>query len=589
VNSQAPAVPVGQAPVDRPDVTPDQELLDAASLRPVAAGRVEHPTDADRLVPTWSDSLAAQASRPFGGALGRHAVVGRARFWTPLRVTLLMAIVVLSLGWFVKAPCVQQYQDSSGVTQLDWRAGRQYVALCYSDTVPLYTAERLDRSGLLESLPYRVSWVDGEGVNKQVRYMEYPVITGMFQWVGSRLTLAYLNLADHVPGLPSPLAVIVYFDLCAIALAAAWLVGVWAAVRLRRRRPWDAALIALSPLALIHVFTNFDALAVACATAGMLAWARKRPLLAGVLIGLGGAAKLYPLFFLLPLVVLALRTGKGATAARTIASAAAAWIVVNLPVAYYYPAGWREFFRLNSQRGADPDSLYNVLSYFTDWTGFDGHLAPGQPPSILNAVTIGLFAAVCVAVAAIGLTAPRRPRFASLAFLIVAGFLLTNKVWSPQYSLWLVPLAVLALPRWRLLLVWMTADALVWVPRMYFYLGTDQKGLPENWFLGAVLLRDALVLALCGLVVHTVYRPTFDPIRALGEDDPDGGVFDGAPDRLLPSGAAGPGSGLAGRLASLSARSAAGGRGRRGAAADELETRPGRVDGTDLHVDPAQR
>ena len=63
--------------------------------------------------------------------------------------------------------------------------------------------------------------------------------------------------------------------------------------------------------------------------------------------------------------------------------------------------------------------------------------------------------------------APEPPRLASLAFLLVAAFLLLNKVWSPQYSLWLVPLAVLALPRWRLLLAWKTLDALVWVPRMF--------------------------------------------------------------------------------------------------------------------------
>ena len=42
------------------------------------------------------------------------------------------------------------------------------------------------------------------------------------------------------------------------------------------------------------------------------------------------------------------------------------------------------------------------------------------------------------------LAAPVRPRVAQVAFLLVAGFLLVNKVWSPQYSLWLLPLAVLA-------------------------------------------------------------------------------------------------------------------------------------------------
>ena len=77
---------------------------------------------------------------------------------------------------------------------------------------------------------------------------------------------------------------------------------------------------------------------------------------------------------------------------------------------------------------------------------------------------------------------------------MIAAFLLTNKVWSPQYSLWLVPLAVLALPHRRMLLAWMTIDALVWVPRMYYYLGVGNKGLPEQWFTATVVLRDLAVV-----------------------------------------------------------------------------------------------
>jgi uncharacterized membrane protein len=289
--------------------------------------------------------------------------------------------------------------------------------------------------------------------------------------------------------------------------------------------------VALSPIVVVHAFTNFDALATAFATAGVLAWARRRPGLAGLLIGLGGAAKMYPLFLLGPLLVLCLRAGQLRSGMRCAAAAAATWLLVNLPMALLFPAGWREFFRLNSMRGADPDSPYNVVSYFTGWPGFDGPLRYGQPPTMLNLVSAGLFLAACIGVAWVALTAPRRPRLSSLAFLVVAAFLLTNKVWSPQYSLWLVPLAVLALPMTRVLLAWMALDALVWFPRMFYYLGPDHKGLPQDWFLGAVVIRDAAVVLLCVLVLRTVYRPETDPVRVLGVDDPDGGVLDRAPDR----------------------------------------------------------
>ena len=60
----------------------------------------------------------------------------------------------------------------------------------------------------------------------------------------------------------------------------------------------------------MHAFTNFDMLATAFAATGTLAWSRRRPALAGVLLGLGAAAKLYPAFFLLPMLLLCLRAGK---------------------------------------------------------------------------------------------------------------------------------------------------------------------------------------------------------------------------------------------------------------------------------------
>ena len=102
----------------------------------------------------------------------------------------------------------------------------------------------------------------------------------------------------------------------------------------------------------------------------------------------------------------------------------------------------------------------------------------------------------------------------SLGFLVVAAFLLLNKVWSPQYSLWLVPLAVLALPRWRLLLAWMTLDALVWVPRMFYYVGPSAPRRCRPTGSSAPSWPATLVVvALMVLVVRSVLRPATDPVR----------------------------------------------------------------------------
>jgi uncharacterized membrane protein len=205
--------------------------------------------------------------------------------------------------------------------------------------------------------------------------------------------------------------------------------------------------------------------------------------------------------------------------------------LVNLPVLLLFPRGWSEFFRLNTRRGDDMDSLYNVVKSFTGWRGFDPKLGFWEPPTVLNTVVAVSFAVCCAAIAYVVLTATRRPRVAQLTFLVVAAFLLTNKVWSPQFSLWLVPLAVLALPHRRILLAWMTIDALVWVPRMYYLYGNPSRSLPEQFFTTSVLLRDIAVVVLCALVIRQIYRPDEDLVRWGGRvDDPAGGPFDRAPD-----------------------------------------------------------
>ena len=71
-------------------------------------------------------------------------------------------------------------------------------------------------------------------------------------------------------------------------------------------------MFALAPGLLMHGTTNWDLLAVALAGLGLLAWARSRPMVAGVLLGLATATKLYPVLFLVPLLFLCLRAGRSA-------------------------------------------------------------------------------------------------------------------------------------------------------------------------------------------------------------------------------------------------------------------------------------
>jgi uncharacterized membrane protein len=455
------------------------------------------------------DPVVAQASEAVGGPWGRHAVTGRALFWTPLRVCLLFTAFVLALAWIKQSPC------SDG----DWSGHLQYTHLCYSDAVPLFGLYGLE-SGAVPYLDARV---------------EYPVLTGGFMAVSALLAGGYDGAARAFPVLPGVVPVQSYTVVTCLLLSLCALLLIRAVLGLTGRRPWDTAMVALSPLLLVHAFTNWDLLAVLLATVAMLAWARSRPVLAGVLFGLGIAAKFYPLLLLGALFVLCLRAGRLGAWVRTAAAAGVAWAVVNVPVAVLAPDNWAWFFVFSRQRPANPETVWNMALDVSGGRLFDGPLAEGQVPEVLNTVVTVVLLLLAAGVSWLSLTAPVRPRVAQVAFLLVAGFLLLNKVWSPQFSLWLLPLAVLARPRWRSLLLWQVTEVLVWVATMLHYLGTQNRGIAVEWFFLAAGVRDLAVVVLMVLVVGEILRPDADVVRAgwLGVDDPAGGPLDGARDRFV--------------------------------------------------------
>ena len=522
---------------------PDETAVVAGPV-PGGPDRWRRPAPADsltpteRVVPSWTDPTVRRASDLIGGPLGRHALVGRARIVTPLRVCLAMAILVLICGWLYKSPCIQQAPNGAGGFMLDQSGERPWITGCYNDVVPLYATHGLDH----QKLPYTTEF-NADGA--LVPYSEYPVVTGYFAWAVSVVSDHYGRLAKTL-GIWVPLDVAGYFTIGAILLGLCYLVAVAATARIARRRPWDTAIMCLSPLLIVHAFTNWDLLPIGLTAAAMFAWSKGRwrpekpwalgwPLLAGVLLGVGTAAKLYPVLLLGPLLVLCLRSGRMRAWIAAALALAATWAAVNLPVLAAYPTGFNQFFKLNSERVAEWDSVYQLYMSLSGNRVFDP--AAGQTsPGLLNGLSLVLFLIAAAAIGWFALSAARRPRFAQLAFLIVAAFLLTNKVWSPQDSLWLVPLVALALPRWRLALAWQFAEAVVWILLMFSFDQDKAKGLSIYPFDGMALVRDALLIAIMVLVVRDVIRPAGDLIRMAGDDDPSGGVLEDAEDRFtLPS------------------------------------------------------
>ncbi|WP_375430831.1 glycosyltransferase family 87 protein [uncultured Friedmanniella sp.] len=451
-----------------------------------------------RTSPPVSDPFVVELGRRFGGPAGRHATGGR--WWNPTRVALLVGTLVYLAGLVFRLPC----RITTAGQSID-----QYKNMCYSDIGLLYSGR-----GLLQgNVPYLDSG--------SYPVLEYPVLTGAFLELERRITV--LLGAPSGTGLTDQQAVdatLRFVDVNAVLLGALLLVTIWAQVRSVPGRPWDGLMLAASPCVATAALVNWDLLPVALTATALLAWSRRRPGLSGLLLGLGMAAKLYPGLLLGPLLLLCLRGRRTGDLLTAIFAFVIGWAVVNLPVLILAPQAWLSFWQFNSERTGDFGSLWYVLSL------------AGHPVANLNLVSGGLFALGCLAIGLLIVLAPVRPRLGSVAFLVVAAFLMTNKVYSPQYVLWLLPLLVLARPRWRDWVIF-TVGELLYFGAIWWHLGgllAPGDGSPDRLYWLAVLVRLGTQGWVVAVVVRDILRPAHDPIRAGGLDDPTGGVLDGATD-----------------------------------------------------------
>ncbi|WP_248964661.1 glycosyltransferase family 87 protein [Sphaerisporangium perillae] len=418
-----------------------------------------------------------------------------ARSALPLVPLGLFAVLGAVLAYAWKAPC-----RFGGA----WNDGtQQFLNFCYTDIYPLWWNEKLDQ-GLAPYFGHPV---------------EYPVGIGGLMWVIQRL----------VGGLNEP--GVWFYDLTVLVMAASLVAGVLVMASLTRAqgRSWDAAWYALAPAVVLTAFINWDLLCGALSLGAFLAWSRRGHFLAGVLLGLAIATKFYPIVFFGPLFLLALRTRKLPAFLWALGGTVITWVVVNLPFMLFAFEGWKRFYVFSSERGADWGSVW----YFFQTKQWP-FLGDAGRVDTLGIVSFGV---LCVAIALLTLTAPTRPRLMQLCFLVLAAFMVTNKVWSPQYVLWLVPFAVLARPNWKPLLLWQVAECwyffAIWLYLVGIQPGNEALGIGDGTYFSAVWARAITIAILAAFVVRDILRPEHDVIRQGGVDDPVGGVFDGAEDRFV--------------------------------------------------------
>jgi len=221
---------------------------------------------------------------------------------------------------------------------------------------------------------------------------------------------------------------------------------------------------ALAPPLLVQGLTNWDLLAIAPATIGLLSWEAGNAMLAGALFGAGTAAKLYPALFVPILVAFRPRDVK-----RLVSGFVLGGAVFVIPIYALAPGALHYFVHFHSVR---TPSRGSVLFYvFRDplmhpWMS---HAMEAQAANVVALLTIA-----AAMVALVVLVARSRIGPVPACALATLAFMLTNKIYSPQYDLWLLPFLVMIPVRTKIVVHFYVSSMLVW-----FLTATAPNVLPD--------------------------------------------------------------------------------------------------------------
>ncbi|KAA1424832.1 hypothetical protein FE697_002655 [Mumia zhuanghuii] len=421
-----------------------------------------------------------------------------------MRILLATAALVGTLGLATKTSCAvadgHRWFSTSPVP-----AGTSYARLCASELPGEYAT-----TGLAEGV---LPWSRDDG-RWPVNAVPLPI--GALQYASasvvhllaqpdldarSSMDAVRVEVADDVRR-----EAVAYTGLVAllslVALLVSLVVLARASVRSRTHdalRPWPswgapaAALmpLAASPLVALLIGVGWDLVGVALMSIGLAAWTAGRARTAGVVLGIAVLTAWWPLAVLLPLIATALL--RHARAAGRLVVTSVLTLVVGGAVAAVTTSG--AAVGTGVQRW-----LYREDGVGSIWAalremGFD------PSPQVVAAIVI----AVCAFAASMTFVSASRSgdvaQTARFAFVLLAVMLLVSTTYAPGYALWLLPLAVLARPVWRDLLVWQAVEVFL-VVATWWHLGQSTQPVGEATDVVYVVAIAAHVAATIWLAVR---------------------------------------------------------------------------------------
>ena len=254
-----------------------------------------------------------------------------------------------------------------------------------------------------------------------------------------------------------------------------------------RMRPEFAYLSAIAPAAVASLYINWDLWAIVSMMLSIYWFDRRKYTHSALAIGISISTKFLPIFLLLPIVLILWRRNEIRELVRYCVIAGSTFAVINIPVMLTTPEGWLRFYQLNFDRGEDWGSLWYALSSL------------GVNLGNTNFFAILALAVAVLVVSLLIFATKETLQLADVSFIVLALVMIASKVYSPQYVLWLVPLAVIAMTRSKdvhAFWIWQIAEVMyhiaIW---QHLAIVTEAKfGLPLTGYALISLIRIAACL-----------------------------------------------------------------------------------------------
>ncbi len=270
--------------------------------------------------------------------------------------------------------------------------------------------------------------------------------------------------------------------------------------------------ITLPGLIGLVAYQRFDFIPAVITLAAVMLYQQRRWSWAWIMLGFGFAVKLYPLL-LAPIFLVRAYHRKNlpkeiiSGIAVALLSAGVFW----LPYLFVSGQKFWLFLSYHNQRGIQLESIYSGILIITHWFGYpiktgfsfgSWNTVSGVSPLLAKMsflVMIILITAVLVHCFKVGeqrrLDDDDLPR---LAGLMILAFIISGKVLSPQYLLWVIPFLVLALEensRYRKI-IWVMTGLLTFLS--YLIYPVNYKGLVELdlWPSIILLIRNSLLVGV---------------------------------------------------------------------------------------------